>query len=94
MACMDVNQTFDDVKRLILNCVETRIDFGGMAPMDVGNIAYPEQRPDHQGGALENVEVCMMKYGGKANGKDKNSFQGECNHCGEWPTRPRSARNA
>ena len=30
---------FDDVKRLILNNVETRIDFGGVAPMDVGRIA-------------------------------------------------------
>ena len=25
----------------------------------------------------------MMKYGGKAKGKGKNSFQGECDHCGE-----------
>ena len=25
-----------------------------------------------------------MKYGGKAKGKGKNSFQGECNYCGEW----------
>ena len=47
MARLDVNQTFDDVKRLILNYVETRIDFGGVAPMDVGNIAYPEQWLNH-----------------------------------------------
>ena len=53
--------------------------------MDVGNIAHPEQWLDHpEGGALENVEVCMMKYGGKAKGKGKNSFLGECNYCGEW----------
>ena len=85
MARLDVNQTFDDVKRVILNYVETRIDFGGVAPMNVGNIAYPEQWLDHQeGGALENVEVCMIKYGGKVKGKGKYSFQGECNYCGEW----------
>ena len=79
MARLDVNQTFDDVKRLILNYVETRIDFGGVAPMDVGNIAYPEQWLDHQdGGALENVEVCMMKIRRKGERKGKNSFQGEC----------------
>ena len=53
--------------------------------MDVGNFAYPEQWLDHQeGGALENVEVCIMKYGGKAKGKGKNSFQGEHNYFGEW----------
>ena len=53
--------------------------------MDVGNIAYQEQWLDHkEGGTLENVEICMMKYRGKAKGKGKNSFQGECTHCGEW----------
>ena len=31
MARLDASQTFDDVKRLILNYVETRIDFGGVA---------------------------------------------------------------
>ena len=48
MARLDVNQTFDDVKRLILNYVETRIDFGGVAPVGVGSIAYQEEWPDHQ----------------------------------------------
>ena len=26
----------------------------------------------------------MMHYGGKAKGKGKQGFQGQCNHCGEW----------
>ena len=59
MARLDVNQTFDDVKRLILYFVETRLGFGGVAPMDVGNIANEEQWPDHQeeGRSLENVDT-------------------------------------
>ena len=43
MARLDASQTFDDVKRLILNFVETRIDFGGVAPMDVGNLVFYDQ---------------------------------------------------
>ena len=35
MARLDASQTFDDVKRLILNYVETRIEFDGVAQMDV-----------------------------------------------------------
>ena len=75
MARLDVNQTFDDVKRLILNYVETRIDFGGVPRMDVGNIAHPEQWLDHQeGGALENVAglyECPIRW----KGKGKESWQ-------------------
>ena len=42
MARLDVNQTFD-VKRLILNNVEIRIDFGEVTPMDGGNLEYIDQ---------------------------------------------------
>ena len=89
MARLDASQTFDDVKRLILNYVETRIDFGGVALMDVGNLDFYDQWNDHhheERGEYENEEVYMMHYGGKAKGKGKGKqgFQGQCNHCGEW----------
>ena len=60
MARLDASQTFDDVKRLILNYVETRIDFGGVAPMDVGNLDFYDQWNDHhheERGEYENEEV-------------------------------------
>ena len=40
MARLDASQSLDDVKRIILNYVETRKDFGGVAPMDVGNWGF------------------------------------------------------
>ena len=46
------------LKRLILNYVETRIDFGGVAPMDVGNLDFYDQWNDHQ---LEKEENMKMK---------------------------------
>ena len=40
MARLDASQAFNDVKCLILNYVETRIDFCGVAPMNVGNLDF------------------------------------------------------
>ena len=89
MALLDASQTFDDVKRLILNYVETRINFEGVAPMDVGNLDFYDQWNDHHQeeiGEYENQEVYMLHNGGKAKGKGKGKqrFQGQCSHCGEW----------
>ena len=47
MARLDATQTFDDVKRLILNYVGTRIDSGRVAPMDVGVFGFYDQWNDH-----------------------------------------------
>ena len=43
MVRLDKSQKYADVKVMILNYIDHRIDFGGPAPMDVGNIALDGQ---------------------------------------------------
>ena len=88
MARLDSSQTFDAVKRLVLNHVETRIDFDGVAPTDVGNLDFCDQWNDcheERGEHDNNEKVHVMRYGEKAKGKckGKQGFQSQCNHCGE-----------
>ena len=84
------NQDFHEVKAMILNYVETRMDFGGSMPMQVDHLEWVDEWHDQDissapaAGDQEHCDLNAMYGKGKAKGKGKYPFPGLCNHCGEW----------
>ena len=79
-------ETYDDVKNMVLRFVTNRTDFGGgCSPMDVGAVVdVPYEKPGYaydKEKAKDEEHEAMYAFPGKGKGK---GFQGACNLCGGW----------
>ena len=71
-------QPFKEVKDLLLRYIETRQDFDGIKPMDVGALQEREENKDWE----EDQELDWMGKGGK--GGKGGGFPGRCSWCGQY----------
>ena len=87
MARMEKGTSFQNLKKMILTYAETRLDFGGQAPMQVDNLEWNDDFDEKYTDEVEKEEVNAMNFSkGKGKGKwgQTKGFSGTCNHCGEW----------
>lgn len=102
MQRIDEHDSYTEVKDSLMRYVETKQDFGGQAPMDVGTLQGPQREtpgggPRHDHASCEHAcdgqypgqpeELHVMGKGGGKGGKGE--FSGYCNKCGEWGHRAR-----